>query len=67
MTNREIEIVDSHNKAGDDGEAEPGGKHWFFGIGISEYDEFPNLCNAVKDVTDVSELLVEDYGFLDSR
>ena len=42
----------------------PHGKQWFFGVGISEYVEFPNLCNAVKDVTDISELLFDDYGFL---
>ncbi|MEM7105305.1 MAG: caspase family protein [Bacteroidota bacterium] len=38
------------------------GTSWFLGIGINEYLEMRNLNNAVKDVTDISELLMEKYG-----
>ena len=38
------------------------GKSWFFGIGINKYKEFPDLQNAVKDVVDIKNLLVEEYG-----
>ncbi len=64
MPERKIGNVESGIKTGDGGKPLSLGKQWFFGVGISEYDEFPNLYNAVKDVTDVGELLVEDYGFL---
>lgn len=37
------------------------GKSWFFGIGINEYQAFPKLYNAVKDVEDVSKLLLKKY------
>jgi hypothetical protein len=37
------------------------GKSWFFGIGINEYDDFPKLYNAVKDVKDVQTLLSTQY------
>ncbi|MEM7103168.1 MAG: caspase family protein [Bacteroidota bacterium] len=39
----------------------PIGASWFFGIGINQYDEFPNLNNAVKDVQDICDLLQEEY------
>ena len=38
------------------------GIQWFFGIGIDQYEEFPNLNNAVKDIKDVKNALIEDYG-----
>lgn len=37
------------------------GKSWFVGIGINEYQDFPNLHNAVKDVNDLIGLLREKY------
>ena len=36
---------------------------WFFGIGIDNYLEFPHLYNAVKDVSDIRQLLIDEYGF----
>lgn len=37
------------------------GDSWFLGIGINQYDEFPTLNNAVKDVEDVQKVLTEMY------
>jgi len=37
--------------------------NWFLGIGINNYQEFPKLHNAVKDVQDICALLVTEYGF----
>jgi formylglycine-generating enzyme required for sulfatase activity len=37
------------------------GKSWFFGIGINEYQTFPNLNNAVKDIQDIYQALIEEY------
>ncbi len=37
------------------------GTSWFFGIGINQYMHFPHLVNAVKDVEDVAETLIELY------
>lgn len=34
---------------------------WFLGIGINSYAEFPKLSNAVKDVTEVKEILIDKY------
>lgn len=43
------------------------GRSWFFGIGINEYQEFPNLNNAVKDVRDIRELLRDMYDLPDEH
>ncbi len=40
-----------------------GGHSWFFGIGINKYAHFPTLNNAVKDVRDISALLLKEYDF----
>lgn len=37
------------------------GKTWFLGIGINRYQYFPPLNNAVKDVEDIKNLLLEKY------
>jgi hypothetical protein len=37
------------------------GKSWFLGIGINEYQHFPPLRNAVKDVKDVVRVLQDRY------
>ncbi|MEZ4990878.1 MAG: DnaJ C-terminal domain-containing protein [Saprospiraceae bacterium] len=37
------------------------GSSWFFAIGINEYQEFPKLNNAVKDIENVRDLLTEKY------
>ena len=37
------------------------GKSYLLGIGINQYEAFPNLNNAVKDVKDIKKLLVEKY------
>lgn len=37
------------------------GKSWFLGIGINTYQAFPQLNNAVKDVEDILELLMQRY------
>lgn len=37
------------------------GTSWFVGIGINQYDQFPDLNNAIKDVHDIQALLVEKY------
>ncbi|MEM7105520.1 MAG: caspase family protein [Bacteroidota bacterium] len=37
------------------------GTSWFFGIGINDYLEFPDLNNAVKDVTDIQKILHKKY------
>jgi uncharacterized protein (TIGR02145 family) len=42
----------------------PGGKSWFFGIGINEYTHFTPLLNAVKDVQDIVKILQERYDLL---
>lgn len=39
------------------------GRSWFFGIGINQYQDFPKLNNAVKDVEDLLSLLTDQYGF----
>lgn len=46
------------------GQWSPEGESWFLGIGIDEYQEgqkFRRLHNAVKDVTDIGNLLSERY------
>lgn len=37
------------------------GSSWFVGIGINEYQHFPDLNNAVKDVQDIQLLLQNKY------
>ena len=32
------------------------GKSWFLGIGIDQYEEFPRLRNAVKDVVETKKI-----------
>ncbi len=39
----------------------PAGKSWFFGIGINEYEHFPDLNNAVGDVKAIHEVLRKKY------
>lgn len=39
----------------------PQGKSWFLGIGINQYQHFPNLNNAVKDIEDIQRVLEERY------
>ena len=39
----------------------PVGKSWFFGIGINDYQHFPSLNNAVRDVKAILEVLQERY------
>lgn len=34
---------------------------WFFGIGINNYEYFPKLKNAVKDVQDILDVLVDKF------
>lgn len=41
----------------------PSGKSWFLGIGIDKYSHFTPLNNAVKDVNDIRNLLIEKYDF----
>lgn len=36
-------------------------KSWFFGIGINDYIELPNLNNALRDVLAIRDLLVKKY------
>ena len=38
-----------------------GRKSWFLGIGINDYQKFSNLNNAVKDVKDLQNLLLDKY------
>lgn len=38
-------------------------KAHFLGIGIDEYQHFPKLSNAVKDVGDIARVLKEQYQF----
>lgn len=38
------------------------GKTYFLGIGIDQYQAWPRLHNAVRDVRAVRELLVDDFG-----
>lgn len=40
---------------------QPKQNSWFLGIGINTYTEFPKLSNAVKDVTEVKEILIDKY------
>ena len=44
---------------------EPGGRSWFFGIGIDSYLNFPELHNAVKDLRDVYAILLDRYDISD--
>lgn len=37
------------------------GRSWFLGIAINQYDHWPQLNNAVKDVEDFAELLLNGY------
>lgn len=39
------------------------GKNYLFAIGISSYQKFDPLPNAVKDIKDLAQLLVEEYSF----
>lgn len=43
------------------------GKTYFIGIGISQYQYISKLPNAVKDVKDIFELLIEKYQFTNER
>ena len=38
------------------------GTTYFLGIGIDDYQAWPRLRNAVRDVRSVSDLLISDYG-----
>lgn len=40
------------------------GTYHFLGIGINKYKHWSNLNNAVKDIKDISRLLIESYQFL---
>lgn len=40
-------------------------KNFLFAIGINDYGKWPRLSNAVKDVEDITELLVTGYQFKD--
>ncbi len=40
---------------------QPTQKSWFLGIGINAYAEFPKLSNAVKDIKEVKDILVDKY------
>lgn len=39
------------------------GKNYLFAIGISSYQKFDPLPNAVKDIQDLAQLLQEEYSF----
>ncbi len=39
------------------------GTNYFLGIGINKYQNYAHLNNAVKDVVDVSDVLVQNYYF----
>lgn len=39
------------------------GTSYFLGIGINQYESFPKLRNALRDVIDFRNLLVERYAF----
>lgn len=39
------------------------GKNYLFAIGISSYQKFDPLPNAVKDIKDLAQLLLEEYSF----
>ena len=41
----------------------PKGKTYFLAIAINDYQHFTKLKNAVKDVKDISEILINQYGF----
>ncbi|HLF65697.1 MAG TPA: caspase family protein [Saprospiraceae bacterium] len=38
-------------------------RNWFLGIGINDYQEFPKLHNAIKDVEDIKQVLLSQYDF----
>lgn len=42
------------------------GRHYFLGIAIDQYDDWPKLRNAKRDVQAFTELLLEEYGFRQS-
>lgn len=49
----------------EDGKAKkstPAGTTYFLGIGIDQYQAWPRLRNAVRDVKAIAELLIRDYG-----
>lgn len=46
----------------DDSVAITTGKTYFLGIGIDQYQAWPRLRNAVRDVQVIREVLVQDYG-----
>lgn len=43
------------------------GKNYIVAIGIDNYRNLPKLPNAVKDVKDVTRILIEDYQFEESN
>ena len=43
------------------------GKSWFLGIGINEYQHFPPLNNAVRDVEAILKLLREQYDIDEAK
>lgn len=45
----------------------PPGRKFLFGIGIDDYDDMPDLQNAVKDLDDVVAVLLDKYDFDASR
>ena len=43
------------------------GNTYFFGIGINAYKDFRRLNNAVKDVEDIGQLLINQFGFSEKK
>ncbi len=43
------------------------GVHYFVGIGITDYQDFPKLPNAAKDITDVANILQTKYQFTEDN
>ena len=43
------------------------GESWFLGIGINEYQHFPPLNNAVRDVEAILKLLREQYDIDEAK
>ncbi|MCB0594706.1 MAG: caspase family protein, partial [Phaeodactylibacter sp.] len=48
-------------------DSQPVGKSWFFGIGINDYQHFPPLNNAVRDVESILQLLREQYDIDEAK
>ena len=47
--------------------AMPPGRKFLFGIGINAYQHLRPLRNAVKDLEDLTKVLLERYDFDESR